>query len=108
MVYFVREPFEVVLRPDPSTLGYITVMPGSTVTVLGEAEQSGTVRISYMDRIATASLGTSARKRSWWTTRRRARAYAGIDSGERSILAVYTCVGKSKRAMKWVISLITS
>jgi|HubBroStandDraft_6_1064221.scaffolds.fasta_scaffold1575363_1 hypothetical protein len=56
MVYFVREPFEVVLRPDPSTLGYITVMPGSTVTVLGEAEQSGTVRISYMDRIATASL----------------------------------------------------
>jgi ethanolamine utilization microcompartment shell protein EutS len=56
MVYFVREPFEAVLRPDASSLGYITIMPGSTVTVLGEAEQSRTVRISYVDRIATASL----------------------------------------------------
>jgi ethanolamine utilization microcompartment shell protein EutS len=56
MVYFVCEPFEAVLRPDASTLGYVTVMPGSTVTVLGEAEQSGIVKISYMDRIATASM----------------------------------------------------
>ncbi len=56
MVYFVREPFEAVLRPDASSLGYITIMPGSTVTVLSEAEHSATVRILYMDRIATATL----------------------------------------------------
>ena len=56
MVYLVRESFEAVLRPDASSLGYVTVMPGSTVTVLGEAEQSGIVKISYLDRIATASM----------------------------------------------------
>ena len=56
MVYLVREPFEAVMRPDASSLGYITIMPGSPVTVLDEAGQSGTVRISYMDRIATASM----------------------------------------------------
>jgi ethanolamine utilization microcompartment shell protein EutS len=56
MVYLVREPFEAVVRRDASSLGYITIMPGSTVTILGVAEQSGTVRISYMDRVATASM----------------------------------------------------
>jgi hypothetical protein len=56
MIYLVREPFEAVMRPDASSLGYITIMAGSTVTVLGEAEQPGTVRISYIDRIAIAYL----------------------------------------------------
>ena len=58
MTYLVRESFQVVIRRDDSSLGY-TIMPGSTVTILGDAEQSGTVRISYMDRIATASMRDS-------------------------------------------------
>jgi hypothetical protein len=56
MVYLVREPFEAVVRPDSSSLGYITILPGSTITVLDEAGHAGTVRISYMDRIVTASM----------------------------------------------------
>jgi hypothetical protein len=56
MTYLVRESFEAVLRRDASSLGYITVMPGSTVTILGEAEQSGMVKILYQDRIATACM----------------------------------------------------
>jgi hypothetical protein len=56
MTYLVRESFEAVMRRDASTLGYITIMPGSTVTILGEEQQSGFVRISYMDRIVTASM----------------------------------------------------
>jgi hypothetical protein len=56
MVYLVRERFEAVVRPDSPSRAYITIMPGSTVTVLDKARKSDTVRIAYMDRIVTASL----------------------------------------------------
>ena len=56
MTYLVRESFQAIIRRDASSIAYITIMPGSLLTVLGDAEQSGTVRILYMDRIATATL----------------------------------------------------
>ena len=58
--YLVRESFQAVIRRDASSIAYITIMPGSLLTVLGDAEQSGTVRVSYMDRILLLpSCGTS-------------------------------------------------
>lgn len=54
MTYLVRTSFQAVIRRDDSSVAYITIMPGSLLTILGEAEQSGIVRISYIDRIATA------------------------------------------------------
>jgi hypothetical protein len=65
MTYLVRESFQVVIRRDDSSLGY-TIMPGSTVTILGDAEQSGTVRISYTDRIATAPCGIRGATTEWY------------------------------------------
>jgi hypothetical protein len=56
MTYLVRESFQAVIRRDASSIAYITIMPGSLLTVLGDAEQSGTVRVSYMDRIAAAFM----------------------------------------------------